>query len=137
MGTRQVRKQFRRGRLLEQRSGLKEGSVTDPRFTELCRFVEPEMARLHVPGVAFGVIEAGQTDTAGFGVTNVENPLPVHEATLFQIGSISKTVTATAAMRLVEQGLLDLNVPVRTYLPGLRLADEDVATRVTMRHLFS
>ena len=44
--------------------------------------------------------------------------------TLFQIGSTTKTVTATAAMRLVEQGRLDLNVPVRTYIPrdyGLRM----------------
>src|SRR5258708_20112520 len=40
-------------------------------------------------------------------------------------------------MRLVEQGALDLDVPVRAYLPDLRLADEDVAARVTLRHLFT
>lgn len=111
--------------------------MNDPRFAELCRFIEREMAHLHVPGVALGIVDGPETSTAGFGVTNVENPLPVNDVTLFQIGSITKTVTATAALRLVEQGRLDLDAPVRSYLPGLRLADEDVAARVTMRHLFS
>ena len=44
----------------------------------------------------------------------------------FQIGSITKTVTATALMRLVERGALDLQAPVRDYLPGFRVRDEDV-----------
>ena len=69
-------------------------------------------------------------------MTNVEHPLPVDADTLFQIGSISKTVTATAAMRLVEAGRLDLDAPLRHYLPELRLADEAVAAAVTAHHLF-
>jgi len=70
-------------------------------------------------------------------VTNLENPLQVNAETLFQVGSISKTVTATAMMRLVERGLVDLDVPIRTYLPDLRLADSSVADRVTLRHIFT
>jgi CubicO group peptidase (beta-lactamase class C family) len=95
------------------------------------------MSRLHVPGVAVGLLYDGQEYTAGFGVTGVENPLPVTPNTLFQIGSTTKTVTGTIAMRLVEQGRLDLDAPVRTYLPDLRLADEAVAAQVTLRHLFT
>ncbi len=90
-----------------------------------------------VPGVAVGLIADGEEWLSGFGVTNVEHPLPVDADTLFQIGSITKTVTATAIMRLVEQGTLALDVPVRTYLPDLRLRDEDVAARVTLRHLLT
>jgi CubicO group peptidase (beta-lactamase class C family) len=92
------------------------------------------MERLRVPGVAVGVLQAGEESGEGFGVTSVENPLSVDGTTLFQIGSITKTFTATAVMRLVEQGKLALDVPVRTYLPELRLAVEDVAARVTLRH---
>ncbi len=92
------------------------------------------MERVRVPGVAIGLLVDGEEITEGFGVASVENPLPVDATTLFQIGSITKTFTATAVMRLVEQGKLDLDVPVRTYLPDLRLADEDVARRVTLRH---
>ena len=93
------------------------------------------MERLHVPGVALGVIHGDVEHTAGFGVTNIDHPLPVDADTLFQIGSITKTFTGTVAMMLVEQGKLDLDAPLRTYLPKLRLQDEEAAARVTMRHL--
>ncbi len=92
------------------------------------------MAHLHVPGVAVGVLLDDEVYTAGFGVTNVEHPLPVDSGTLFQIGSITKTVTGTVLLRLLEAGLVDLEAPLRAYLPGLRLADEAVAAGVTLRH---
>jgi CubicO group peptidase (beta-lactamase class C family) len=92
------------------------------------------MERVHVPGVAVGILNNGDEIHEGFGVTSVENPLPVDATTIFQIGSITKTFTATAVLRLVEQGKLDLDVPVRTYLPDLRLVDDSVAKRITLRH---
>jgi CubicO group peptidase (beta-lactamase class C family) len=95
------------------------------------------MDEFAIPGVAVGVVHGGDEEVAGFGVTSVEHPLAVDGDTLFQIGSISKTFTATAAMRLVEEGRVDLDEPVRRHLPELRLADEDTAARVTMRHLLS
>ncbi len=84
-----------------------------------------------------GVDHEGAEDVAGFGVTSVEHPLEVDAGTLFQIGSITKTVTGTLALQLVEKGELDLDAPIRRYLPALRLADDDVAERVTMRHLLT
>jgi CubicO group peptidase (beta-lactamase class C family) len=95
------------------------------------------MRRLHVPGVAVGILHDAQQHTAGFGVTNVDYPTPVLPETLFQIGSITKTVTATVVMRLVEAGTLDLDTPIRTYLPDLTLADAAIAERVTLRHLLT
>lgn len=106
-------------------------------FDLLCEQIEAAMQRFPVPGVAVGVLLDGVEYTAGFGVTSIENSLPVNDQTLFQIGSTTKTVTGTLAMRLVEQGKLDLDAPVRTYLPDLRLMEEDVASRVTMRHLLT
>jgi CubicO group peptidase (beta-lactamase class C family) len=90
-----------------------------------------------VPGTAVGLLADGEEWTAGFGVTNVDHPLPVDADTLFQIGSITKTFTATALMRLVEQGRVALDAPVREYVPDLRLRDEEVAKRVTLRHLLT
>jgi CubicO group peptidase (beta-lactamase class C family) len=95
------------------------------------------MERLRVPGVAVGLLDGGEEHVAGYGVTSVEHPQPVDGDTLFQIGSISKTVTGTAAARLVEMGKLDFDAPVRSYMPDLRLADETAAARVTLRHLFT
>src|SRR3954466_11400426 len=92
---------------------------------------------LEVPGVAVGVLIDGEEHYAFHGVTSVENSLPVDENTLFQFGSTGKTYTATAMMRLVEQGKVDLDAPVRTYLPDFNLRDEDVASRVTVLQLFN
>jgi CubicO group peptidase (beta-lactamase class C family) len=106
-------------------------------FSSLVASIPAEMERLHIPGVAIGIVYKDQIFTAGFGVTNLENPLPVTAKTLFQVGSISKTFTALGCMRLVEQGKLALDTPLRAYLPGLRLADEETAQKVTLRHLLT
>jgi CubicO group peptidase (beta-lactamase class C family) len=111
--------------------------IRDSTFLALCDEAVAAMERYHVPGVALGVIHSNQEFTAGFGVTSVEHPLPVDADTLFQIGSTTKTFTATLAMRLVETGKLDLDMPIRAYLPDLRLRDEDVAARVALRHLLT
>jgi CubicO group peptidase (beta-lactamase class C family) len=99
--------------------------------------IQDAMQRFHVPGAAVGVMREGSEEIRTFGVTSIDNPLPIEPDTLFQIGSITKTITATAIMRLVDQGELELEAPVRRYLPELRLADEDVAQRVTLRHLLT
>jgi len=103
----------------------------------LHEMVKASMERHAVPGAALGIYDGGVEHTEGFGVTSVENPLPVDPDTLFQIGSITKTVTATTIMVLSERGMLDLDEPVRNYLPELRLADEEVARKVTTAHLLT
>jgi CubicO group peptidase (beta-lactamase class C family) len=92
---------------------------------------------LNVPGVAVGVLHDGEERHAFHGITSIENPLPVDESTLFQFGSTGKTYTATAIMRLVEEGKVALDASVRTYVPELKLADEDVARTVTVLHLLN
>ncbi|MEV4754356.1 serine hydrolase [Micromonospora sp. NPDC049559] len=102
-------------------------------------------ARHGVPGAALGILRVRTADDAGadelveaaYGVLNVETGVAVTTDSLFQIGSISKVWTATVAMQLVDEGRLDLDTPVAEYLPELRLADADVAKRVTMRHLLT
>jgi CubicO group peptidase (beta-lactamase class C family) len=104
---------------------------------DLDELVDTLQRQYYVPGVALGLWHAGEQYTAGYGVTNTEQPLPVDADSLFQIGSISKTVTGTVLMALVEQDRLALDAPVRTYLPDLALADEAVAAAVTVRHLLT
>lgn len=93
--------------------------------------------RLGVPGAAVGVYHDGAESYAFHGVTSVENPLEVDERTLFQFGSTGKTFTATAVLRLVDRGLVELDAPVRRYVPELRLKDESVAERVTVLQLLN
>lgn len=97
--------------------------------------VEPAMRELQVPGVVVGVSHEGRDRCWGWGVTNVEFPLPVDGDTLFMIGSTTKTFTGTVIMRLVEDGRVRLNAPVVEYLPRFRLPDRAVAKAVTINHL--
>ena len=93
------------------------------------------MDRYHVPGVAIGIWHDRREELAGWGVTNVDHPLAVDADTLFQIASVTKTMTATVIMRLVERGDVSLDAPVRTYLPSFQLRDVEAAKRATVKHL--
>jgi len=120
---------------MNQKSSLKK--IKNKKFLKVCETLVSEMKRLKTPGLSIGIYHNGQEYSAGFGVTSLENPLPVTPDTLFQTGSISKTFTGTVLMRLVEQGKVDLDTTVRTYLPKFKMADKDVAERVTIRHLLT
>ena len=119
------------------RSPLHAQSASNPRFDALASLAEAKMKEYGVPGVALGIVQDGVVSIRGLGVTNIEDPLPVTAHTVFPIASISKTFAATAMMRLVEQGKVDLHAPVRTYLPDFRVRDEAVSRDVTVWHLLT
>ena len=100
----------------------------------LARIVAEEQARHPIPGVAVGIVDGDHELTAAFGVTSVDHALPVTVDTYFQIGSITKTFVGTLVMALADAGRLDLDEPIRRWIPDLRLRDEDAAARVTLRH---
>jgi CubicO group peptidase (beta-lactamase class C family) len=114
-----------------QQSGLTPAA--DARFDRVVTAVQEKMTELGVPGVAVGVLADGDVRTRAFGVTNLDHPLPVTDDTLFQIGSISKTFTGTAIMRLVERNQLRLDDPIRKYIPTFRVKDADASSRATVR----
>lgn len=100
--------------------------------------VVPEKAtELGIPGVAVGVWANGKEDYVCHGVTSLDNPLPVNPETLYELGSATKPFTATAVMRLVAQGKVELDAPVRRYIPELRLEDEQTAAEITVLNLLN
>lgn len=103
-------------------------------FVEKLRELAEE---LEVPGASAGILHDGEEHYAFAGVTSIENPLEVDEHTLFQFGSTGKTYTSTAMLRLMERGEVELDAPVRRYVPELVLADESVAESVTVGQLFN
>jgi CubicO group peptidase (beta-lactamase class C family) len=111
--------------------------MNEAKFQVICQQTRELMQKLHIPGLSLGVVMGDEELTESFGVTSLENPLAVDETTLFQIGSITKTFTATAAMRLVQMGKLELERPVKDYIPELRMADSKVSEVITLRHLFT
>lgn len=116
---------------------IKDQRTNEAKFEELIVYTKEAMERLHVPGVSIGLIADGKDYVAGLGITSVENPLPVTPETIFQIGSTSKTFTATAMMMLVEKGKVNLDDRVRKFLPNFKVADEDAAAKVTVRNLLN
>jgi CubicO group peptidase (beta-lactamase class C family) len=110
-------------------------SGPDPRA--LGELIDGAMAKYVVPGVAVGVLDRDGPRAWGFGVTNVDHPLPIDADTVFEIASITKTMTATVTARLAAEGKLDLDAPVRRYLPEFRVADPTVSGAVTVRDLFT
>jgi CubicO group peptidase (beta-lactamase class C family) len=109
----------------------------DSRFEAIAALAQARMQEHGVPAVALGILADGNVTVRGLGVTSVEDPLPVTAHTVFPIASISKTFTATAMLRLVEQGKVDLRAPVRTYLPEFRVRDERVSREATIWHLLT
>jgi CubicO group peptidase (beta-lactamase class C family) len=103
----------------------------------LSEVVTTVMQTKDVPGVAVGILHQGKIASSGFGVTHVEHSLPVTDETLFQVGSITKTFTATALMQLVEAGKLELDATAQSYLPAFRVVDEEASTGATLRHLLT
>ncbi|MFT4037669.1 MAG: serine hydrolase [Thermomicrobiales bacterium] len=93
------------------------------------------MQQVHVPGAAVGVLWGDREEHATFGVESLSSLRPVTEQTLFQIGSVTKTYTSTAIWHLIDRGALNLDDPVRTWLPELTLADEEVAAAITIGNL--
>ena len=102
---------------------------------KLAKFVEEKMAEHGIPGVSIGLLLGDEHHILNFGVTSIENPLPVTDETLFQIGSNTKTMTATLMMMLAEAGQLDLDASIRAILPDFQVADEVVAATATIRQL--
>ncbi|MEO3795541.1 serine hydrolase [Nonomuraea sp. B10E15] len=95
------------------------------------------LAEYRIPSAAIGVLHGGRTTDFAVGVTNALTRDLATSGTVYQCGSVSKTWTALAFMQLVDEGKVDLDEPVRTYLPDFRVADPGVSVKVTPRHLLN
>lgn len=98
--------------------------------------VREEMDRQELVGVAVGVIRDGTVAyTAGYGYADREEGVPVTNDTLFRWASISKPVTAVAAMQLVETGTLDLRADIREHVPEFPGKGAPITTEQLLAHL--
>lgn len=99
---------------------------------EQARGVALELAGRGIPGLSVAVAVGGEIVwSEGFGYADLEQRVPVGPSTRFRIGSVSKPLTAAAMALLYEQGRLDLDAPVRKYVPSF----PEKAHVITTRHL--
>ena len=98
-----------------------------------------QMAANHVTGVSIAVVDDQEVVWAeGFGFADKSGNVPAMPETLYEVGSISKLFTVTAAMQLVEQGKVELDQPLSRYLPGFaiktRYKNSVITPRTIMTH---
>jgi serine beta-lactamase-like protein LACTB len=94
------------------------------------------MAASKAPSVSAAVVQDGEfVWSAGFGMADLENSVHATSQTVYRLGSISKSITATAAMELWEQGKLDLDSPVQKYCPAFPQKPWPITTRELLGHL--
>jgi CubicO group peptidase (beta-lactamase class C family) len=106
-----------------------------PQFRAVAEALMESMRKHRAPGTALGILSDDREEHATFGVASLNTLLPAGPNTVFQIGSLTKTYTGTVIWRLIDEGKLALDAPVRTYIPDLRLQDEATAAHVTVSDL--
>ncbi len=95
-----------------------------------------ETMRAHgIPGLTVAVRRGEVLWTRRFGEADVENHVPANPETVYRLASLSKPITAVAAMQLVEAGWLDLDADVRRYVPGFPRKPWPITSRQLLSHL--
>jgi len=106
-------------------------------FDDLDRYLERAMEEARIPGLAVGVVVENRVEhLRGFGRADPSGR-PVTAQTPFVIGSVTKALTASAVMQLVEAGKIDLDAPVVKYLPWFRTSDRARSDAITIRQLLN
>ncbi|MBB2948275.1 CubicO group peptidase (beta-lactamase class C family) [Actinoplanes lutulentus] len=95
------------------------------------------LAANRVPGAAIAVAVGDDIVEHAAGVLNTATGVPATTDSVFQVGSITKPITATLVMQLADEGRVELDAPVRRYLPDFRVADETASAAITVRHLLA
>ncbi|MCJ7680624.1 MAG: serine hydrolase [Candidatus Aminicenantes bacterium] len=110
-------------------------SQTPPTLGEILEAEIPRlMEKAEVPGLSIAVVKNGVLFWSGaFGIRSGETGEPVDEATIFEAASISKTITAAAALKLVERGQLDLDTSIFEYIPFPSSAKDERLRKITPR----
>jgi serine beta-lactamase-like protein LACTB len=103
---------------------------------EVRRFAEELRTRLNLPAVAVAVSNNGTIAASeAIGLADLDGKTPVTTTSLFRIGSLSKLLTATSALRLHQAGALDLDAPISRYLKGLPEDKASITARQILGHL--
>lgn len=105
------------------------------RIPQIEKMIVEEMDKNFVPGISVAIAVDGRlVYSKGFGYADLENKVPFTAQTVSRIGSVSKTFTALAAMQLVEQGKLNLDAEIQTYVPTFPRKEKPITIRQLLCH---
>ncbi|WP_410667927.1 serine hydrolase domain-containing protein [Amycolatopsis sp. cmx-4-68] len=97
--------------------------------------LSPLLQKHDVPGAAWAVLHHDRVADGAAGLLSKATGVEATADSVFQIGSVTKLWTSTLVMQLADEGKVDIEQPVRSYLPEFRIGDEEAAARITVRHL--
>jgi len=98
--------------------------------------ISASMAKQRISGLSVAVAMEGRLRwSQGYGFADLENSVPFSAGTVWRLGSISKPITAVAAMQLAERGKLDLDAPIQRYCPAFPEKGKPITTRHLLGHL--
>ncbi len=110
--------------------------VIDPTLVGFEQFVEAELKKWHVPGIAITVVKDGKVILKrGYGLRDIEKNLPMTEFTVQPIASVTKSFTVASLASLVRAGKLSWDKPVREYLPDFKMFNDYTTMNATPRDL--
>jgi CubicO group peptidase (beta-lactamase class C family) len=116
--------------------GARTGKNNQPDLQAVDTFLQAQVEANRLPGLAVAIVQGDQVIFAkGYG--EAAPGKPITPQTQFYIGSVTKSFTALAALKLVEQGKLDLDAPVQKYLPWFQVADPEASSKITVRNLLN
>ena len=106
-----------------------------PKFAQLEQFIAAEMQRQEMPGLSMAIVGPDFTWAKGFGFADLENRVPAAEQSSYRMASVTKPMTAIAIMDLVEEGKIDLDAEVQTYVPWFPKKQYPVTIRQLLGHI--
>src|SRR5438034_4032459 len=111
-------------------------SLPADKITRVETAISSFMSQQNIPGLSIAIVHENQIRfQRGYGMAEVENFVPAKALTVYRIASVSKPLTAVAAMQLVEAGKLDLDAPVQKYAPSFPTKNFPITTRQVLAHL--
>ena len=106
-----------------------------PKVSQLEYFIATEMERQGIPGLSMAVVGPDFTWAKGFGFADLENRVPATEQSSYRMASVTKPMTAIAILDLVEEGKIELDAEVQTYVPWFPKKQYPITIRQLLGHI--
>ncbi|HVR44363.1 MAG TPA: serine hydrolase [Thermoanaerobaculia bacterium] len=111
------------------------GASLEAELASFEEFVRETMEADRMPGISIAVLRGEELWARGFGHADLENHVPAKPESSYRMASVTKPMTAVAALRLAESGRLDLDAPIRTWVPYFPDKGSTITIRQLLAHL--
>ena len=114
------------------------GQTAEPSTAQIDQYIQDQMTQKNIVGLSVAIVQNNEvTYLKGFGAASIKRNTQVTPQTIFDLASCSKSFTAMATLLLWDDGLIDLDQPLRHYIPEFQLADEKMSDEITVRQLLN